>query len=241
MSIQDINLNAPENSSEIVDDSNFIWSIANNIRNAYMPDKYGDVIIPMTIIRRFECSLAPTKKKVIDLIEKYGDASDEELYEKTGYPFYTTSKLDLAELLNDADHLAENFKSYIQVFAPNVNEILFGTDVENGKGGLHVFDEIDKMNNEKCLFSVVHDFSTLDLSPERFDTVRMGYIFENLIGRFFQNVDAGQFYTGRDIIRMLVSVLTAEGCDDIFGDNKVITVIEHFFCAIIKRQMSRRL
>jgi hypothetical protein len=81
MSIQDINLNAPENSSEIVDDSNFIWSIANNIRNAYMPDKYGDVIIPMTIIRRFECSLAPTKKKVIDLIEKYGDVSDEELYE----------------------------------------------------------------------------------------------------------------------------------------------------------------
>lgn len=226
MSIQDINLNAPENSSEIVDDSNFIWSIANNIRNAYMPDKYGDVIIPMTIIRRFECSLAPTKKKVIDLIEKYGDASDEELYEKTGYPFYNKSKFDLAELLNDADHLAENFKSYIQGFSPNVKEILFGTDVENGKGGLHVFDEIDKMNNEKCLFSVVHDFSTLDLSPERFDTVRMGYIFENLIGRFFQNVDAGQFYTGRDIIRMLVSVLTAEGCDDIFGDNKVITVID---------------
>lgn len=226
MSIQDINLNAPENSSEIVDDSNFIWSIANNIRNAYMPDKYGDVIIPMTIIRRFECSLAPTKKKVIDLIEKYGDVSDEELYEKTGYPFYNKSKFDLAELLNDADHLAENFKSYIQGFSPNVKEILFGTDVENGKGGLHVFDEIDKMNNEKCLFSVVHDFSTIDLSPERFDSVRMGYIFENLIGRFFQNVDAGQFYTGRDIIHMLVSVLTAEGCDDIFGDNKVITVID---------------
>ena len=226
MSIQNINLNAPENSSEIVDDSNFIWSIANNIRNAYMPDKYGDVIIPMTIIRRFECSLAPTKKEVIDLIEKYGDVSDEELYEKTGYPFYNKSKFDLAELLNDADHLAENFKSYIQGFSPNVKEILFGTDVENGKGGLHVFDEIDKMNNEKCLFSVVHDFSTLDLSPERFDSVRMGYIFENLIGRFFQNVDAGQFYTGRDIIRMLVSVLTAEGCDDIFGDNKVITVID---------------
>ena len=128
--------------------------------------------------------------------------------------------------MNDADHLAENFKSYIQGFSPNVKEILFGTDVENGKGGLHVFDEIDKMNNEKCLFSVVHDFSTIDLSPERFDSVRMGYIFENLIGRFFQNVDAGQFYTGRDIIHMLVSVLTAEGCDDIFGDNKVITVID---------------
>lgn len=217
---------APEGMSKIIDDANFIWSIADNIRNAYMPDKYGDVIIPMTIIRRFECSLAPTKQKVIDLVDKYGDVSDQELYSLTGYPFYNTSRFDLAELLNDADKLAENFKSYIQKFSPNVKEILFGTDAENGKGGLHVFDEIDKMNNEGCLFSVVNDFSNLDLSPATFDSVRMGYIFENLIGRFFQNVDAGQFYTGRDIIRMLVSVLTAEGCDDIFEDSKVITVLD---------------
>lgn len=217
---------APEEMSKIIDDANFIWSIADNIRNAYMPDKYGDVIIPMTIIRRFECSLAPTKQKVIDLVDKYGDVSDQELYSLTGYPFYNTSRFDLAELLNDADKLAENFKSYIQKFSPNVKEILFGTDAENGKGGLHVFDEIDKMNNEGCLFSVVNDFSNLDLSPATFDSVRMGYIFENLIGRFFQNVDAGQFYTGRDIIRMLVSVLTAEGCDDIFEDSKVITVLD---------------
>ena len=217
---------APEEMSKIIDDANFIWSIADNIRNAYMPDKYGDVIIPMTIIRRFECSLAPTKQKVIDLVDKYGDVSDQELYSLTGYPFYNTSRFDLAELLNDADKLAENFKSYIQKFSPNVKEILFGTDAENGKGGLHVFDEIDKMNNEGCLFSVVNDFSNLDLSPDTFDSVRMGYIFENLIGRFFQNVDAGQFYTGRDIIRMLVSVLTAEGCDDIFEDSKVITVLD---------------
>lgn len=217
---------APEGMSKIIDDANFIWSIADNIRNAYMPDKYGDVIIPMTIIRRFECSLAPTKQKVIDLVDKYGDVSAQELYSLTGYPFYNTSRFDLAELLNDADKLAENFKSYIQKFSPNVKEILFGTDAENGKGGLHVFDEIDKMNNEGCLFSVVNDFSNLDLSPATFDSVRMGYIFENLIGRFFQNVDAGQFYTGRDIIRMLVSVLTAEGCDDIFEDSKVITVLD---------------
>lgn len=217
---------APEGMSKIIDDANFIWSIADNIRNAYMPDKYGDVIIPMTIIRRFECSLAPTKQKVIDLVDKYGDVSDQELYSLTGYPFYNTSRFDLAELLNDADKLAENFKSYIQKFSPNVKEILFGTDAENGKGGLHVFDEIDKMNNEGCLFSVVNDFSNLDLSPDKFDSVRMGYIFENLIGRFFQNVDVGQFYTGRDIICMLVSVLTAEGCDDIFEDSKVITVLD---------------
>lgn len=221
-----IKFNPMEGSGEIVDDANFIWSIADNIRSAYMPDKYGDVIIPMTIIRRFECSLEPTKSKVIDLIEKYGDVSDQELYAITGFPFYNKSKFDLAELLNDADNLAGNFKTYIQGFSPNVQQILYGTEEENGTGGLHIYNEIDKMNHEGCLFSVVNDFSTLDLSPARFDSVRMGYIFENLIGRFFQNVDAGQFYTGRDIIRMLVSVLTAEGCEDIFEENKVITVID---------------
>lgn len=221
-----VKFNPLEGSGEIVDDANFIWDIADNIRNAYMPDKYGDVIIPMTIIRRFECSLEPTKGKVLDLIAKYEDVSDQELYAITGFPFYNKSRFSLAELLNDSDHLAENFKSYIQGFSPNVQQILSGTKEENGTGGLHINTEIDKMNNEGCLFSVVNDFSTLDLSPARFDSVRMGYIFENLIGRFFQNVDAGQFYTGRDIIRMLVSVLTAEGCEDIFDENKVITVID---------------
>lgn len=226
MEQDNIKFNPMEGSGEIVDDANFIWSIADNIRSAYMPDKYGDVIIPMTIIRRFECSLEPTKSKVIEQIEKYGDVSDQELYAITGFPFYNKSKFNLAELLNDADNLAKNFKAYIQGFSPNVQQILSGTQEENGTGGLHIYNEIDKMNHEGCLFSVVNDFSTLDLSPERFDSVRMGYIFENLIGRFFQNVDAGQFYTGRDIIRMLVSVLTAEGCEDIFDENKVITVID---------------
>lgn len=225
--VQDnVKFNPLEGSGEIVDDANFIWGIADNIRSAYMPDKYGDVIIPMTIIRRFECSLEPTKGKVLDLIAKYGDVSDQELYAITGFPFYNKSRFSLAELLNDPDHLAENFKSYIQGFSPNVQQILSGTEEENGTGGLHIYTEIDKMNHEGCLFSVVDDFSTLDLSPARFNSVRMGYIFENLIGRFFQNVDAGQFYTGRDIIRMLVSVLTAEGCEDIFEENKVITVID---------------
>lgn len=228
--VQDnVKFNPLEGSGEIVDDANFIWGIADNIRSAYMPDKYGDVIIPMTIIRRFECSLEPTKGKVLDLIAKYGDVSDQELYAITGFPFYNKSRFSLAELLNDPDHLAENLKSYIQGFSPNVQQILYGTEKEEKKGGLHIDNEIDKMNFEGCLYNVVKDFSNLDLSPAHFDSVRMGYIFENLIGRFFQNVDAGQFYTGRDIIRMLVSVLTAEGCEDIFEENKVIIVIEHYF------------
>lgn len=82
------------------------------------------------------------------------------------------------------------------------------------------------MNDGGCLFTVVKAFSELDLNPKTYDSIKMGYIFENLVGRFYQNVDAGQYYTGRDIIKMLVSVLTAEGCEDIFDDHKVITVCD---------------
>ena len=82
------------------------------------------------------------------------------------------------------------------------------------------------MDKDGCLYTVVKAFSELDLSLQTFDSIRMGYIFENLIGRFYQNVDAGQFYTGRDIIKLLVEILMAEGCDDIFDDGKVITVCD---------------
>lgn len=85
---------------------------------------------------------------------------------------------------------------------------------------------IDKMDKDGCLYSVVEAFSTLDLSIQTYDSIKMGYIFENLIGRFYQNVDAGQFYTGRDIIKLLVEILMAEGCDDIFDSHKVITVLD---------------
>lgn len=82
------------------------------------------------------------------------------------------------------------------------------------------------MSKGGCLYTVVKAFSELDLSPETYDSIKMGYIFENLIGRFFQNVDAGQYYTGRDIIKLCVSLLIAEGCDDIFEDGKIITVCD---------------
>ena len=78
------------------------------------------------------------------------------------------------------------------------------------------------MEKDGCLFTVVEAFSKLDLSIKTFDSIKMGYIFENLIGRFFQNVDAGQYYTGRDIIKLCVSLLMAEGCDDIFDENKIV-------------------
>ena len=139
------------------------------------------------------------------------------MYRISGKHFYNTSKYNLRELTNDPEHLAYNFKAYLDGFSPNVRDIF---------NELNMDSHIDKMNKENCLFSVVKAFSELDLSEEHFDPIKMGYIFENLIGRFDQNVDAGQFYTGRDIIKMMVSVLRAESSDDVYDEGKVITVLE---------------
>ena len=206
-----------DNPVDITAEANFIWGIANKLRGSYMPDKYGDVIIPMTIVRRLECALADTKDKVIAKYNAQHDYPAQAMYRITGYQFYNTSGFDLTELCNDPEHIASNFKSYILGFSANVQDIF--AELEMNK-------HIDKMNKDGCLYQVVKAFSELDLSPKTYDSIKMGYIFENLIGRFFQNVDAGQYYTGRDIIKMCVSVLISEGCDDIFDDGKIITVCD---------------
>ena len=202
---------------DITQEANFIWSIANKLRGSYMPDKYGDVIIPMTIIRRLECALKDTKAEVVKSYDANPQYPAKAMYKISGYPFYNTSRFTLAELCNDADHIKENFKSYVTGFSANVQDIL---------AELEINKHIDKMNKDGCLYSVVKAFSELDLSPDTYDSIKMGYIFENLIGRFFQNVDAGQYYTGRDIIKLCVSLLIAEGCDDIFDEGKIITVCD---------------
>ena len=206
-----------DNPLDVTQEANFIWSIANKLRGTYMPDKYGDVIIPMTIIRRFECALESKKQKVIDLYKQNPTYPSQRFERESGYQFYNTSEFDLNELCNDQDHLLENFKEYINGFSANVQAIL---------KNLGIFSHIEKMETGGCLYTVVKAFSELDLNPATYDSIKMGYIFENLIGRFYQNVDAGQYYTGRDIIKCLVSVLTAEGCDDIFDDHKVITILD---------------
>lgn len=206
-----------ESPVDMTQEANFIWAIANKLRGSYMPDKYGDVIIPMTIIRRFECALEDNKQKVVDAYEANPNLPYKKLCEISGRSFYNTSYYTLAELCNESESIAKNFKKYIDGFSPNVKDILNKLDIET---------HIDKMDRDGCLYAVVLAFSTYDLSIKTYDSIKMGHIFENLIGRFFQNVDAGQYYTGRDVIKLMVEILMAEGCDDIFDSGKVITVCD---------------
>ena len=196
---------------------NFIWSIANKLRGTYQSDKYKDVIIPMVIIRRFECALAPTKAKVVEMFKANPNYPAKAMYRLSGFQFYNTSEYDLAELVNDSEHLAANFKAYIQGFSANIQDIIRSLDFDK---------QIDKMDKNNRLLSVVKAFSELDLNPRTIDNVKMGYIFEELIRKFSENAEAGDHYTGRDIIKLMVNILLAEGCDDIFDDGKVITVLD---------------
>lgn len=206
---------------DVSSETNFIWSIANKLRGTYQSDKYKDVIIPMTIIRRFECALAPTKEAVVDKFKKNPAFPNKAMCRISGFQFYNTSEFDLAEICNDPDHLAENFKNYIHGFSPNVQEILMSAEK-----GLDFMKQIDKMDKNNRLLPVVKAFSELDLDPRTIDNVKMGYIFEDLIRRFSENAEAGDHYTGRDIIKTMVNILLAEGCDDIFDDGKVITILD---------------
>jgi type I restriction enzyme M protein len=206
-----------DNPIDVSTEVNFIWSIANKLRGTYQSDKYKDVIIPMVIIRRFECALADTKKAVVDTFKKNPDYPAKAMYRISKRQFYNTSEFTLAELVNDSDHIAANFRNYISGFSANVQDIIKSLDFDK---------QIEKMDKNNRLLSVVKAFSELDLNPVTIDNVKMGYIFEDLIRRFSENAEAGDHYTGRDIIKLMVNILLAEGCDDIFDDGKIITVLD---------------
>lgn len=140
---------------------NFIWSIANKLRGPYRSDKYKDVIIPMTIIRRFECALAPTKQKVVDQFKANPNFPAKAMYRISGFQFYNTSEFDLAELVNDADLIAANFKSYLQGFSTNVLEILIS---HKASMGAHASSDLQKCLLRSCNLSC-HKSCTKQESP----------------------------------------------------------------------------
>jgi len=196
---------------------NFIWSIANRLRGPYKSENYKDVIIPMTILRRFECALAPTKAAVVEKFNENPNYPEKAMQRLSGYQFYNTSRYDLTELCNDPDHIVSNLITYIDGFSANVRHIFSDLDF---------FTEIDKMDRSNRLYTVVKAFSELNLDPKTIDGMRMGYIFEELIRKFSENADAGDHYTGRDIIKTMVAILLSEGSEDVLQPGREITILD---------------
>lgn len=198
------------------DKVNFIWKIANRLRGPYKPEKYKDVIIPMCVIRRFECVLEETKSQVLERAEKFGHL--EEVLNKTaGYNFHNKSQYDLNKLLNDPDDIASNFKAYIQGFSKEIRDIIEKLKFE---------EEIDYMDQKDRLYTIVKEFSLLDLHPNVVTNSEMGYIFEELIRKFSENAEAGDHYTPREVIQLMVDILLCEDVEDLSKEGNIVTLYD---------------
>lgn len=208
-----------DSSIDVSKEVGLVWSIANSLRGAYTSDKYKEVIIPMVIIRRFECALEAKKDAVVVKYESNRALPTALLCQVSGYPFYNTSRFTLKKLLDDSDSIAANLKNYIEGFSANIQLII--------EKLLKFSTQIDKMDKSNRLYSVVKKFSELDLHPSSIDGIKMGYIFEDIIRRFSENAEAGDHYTPREVIRLMTNVLLAEGCNDLLTEEgKVATVLD---------------
>ncbi len=202
--------------------ASFIWSICNLLRGPYKRNEYRKVILPLTVLRRFDCILAPTKPGVLAEHERIRTKSEAIVHAKltaiTKRDFYNLSKLDLPKLLDDPNQLAPNLNAYINGFSKNVRDI-----IDRFKFG----EQIATMAEKNILFEVIKAFVApkIDLSAERVDNTQMGYVFEELIriGAEQSNEEAGEHFTPREVIRLMVNLLLSPEQD--LGKSHVVKTI----------------
>lgn len=205
-----------QTNTNIQEKANLIWEIATHLVGLFKPHEYGKVILPMTVLKRFDDALLPTKDKVVAMAKTLdargivGEARDGILCKAAGYSFYNTSSFTFGRLLSDPDNLESNFDNYLKGFSNNVKDI-----VENFKFA----DQVRTMVSGKVLFVVLQEFASAkgDMSPERITSTDMGYIFEELIRKFSESYDeqAGAHFTARDIIYLMTELLIAPEKDEI--------------------------
>jgi len=182
----------------------FLWGVADLIRDTFKRGKYQDVILPLTVLRRLDCVLAPTKEKVLgrqtELRGKKLENLDPQLRKVSGFAFYNTSRYDFEKLLADAPHLAANLRNYIAGFSPNMREVLEKFDFDN---------TISKLDEAGLLFQVLERFKNVDLHPEKIDNPTMGTIFEELLRKFNEalNENPGEHFTPRDVVHLMVDLM----------------------------------
>lgn len=184
-----------------------IWGTADILRGLYKPHEYGKVILPMTVIKRLHDTLLPTRETVLETVEKVKTIKVEQiknrrLSDASGYSFYNTSNFTFDTLLSDAENIEENFRSFINGFSENVQDILENFEFDK---------EITKMQNNDALYSVIQEFNSQKayLGADTVTSTDMGYIFEELVRRFSESYgeDAGAHFTSRDIIYLMTDIL----------------------------------
>ena len=186
--------------------SSFIWSIADLLRGDYKQSEYGKVVLPFTILRRLDCVLEPTKEAVLAeyAIRTKAKLNPEPfLLKKSGQYFYNKSKLDMKRLMGDQDHIKENLFAYINDFSPEVRDIFESFDFHT---------QVERLAKAKLLYMVTEKFANVDLHPAKVSNAQMGTIFEELIRKFAEisNETAGEHFTPREVIRLMVNLLFIE-------------------------------
>lgn len=205
MSVSELNKRTSVN---IQEKANLIWAIADKLVGTYKPHEYGNVVLPMCVIKRFDDTLADTKEAVLskyDTLTQRGVlVMDGFLKSASGYDFYNTSRFTLSTLLSDPDNIAANLRNYLQHFSPNVIDIIEKFDFDK---------EITKMDNNNILYNVIKEFCSAKayMGADEISAVDMGYIFEELVRKFSESYDeqAGAHFTARDIIYLMTEVLIA--------------------------------
>lgn len=203
--------------------ASLIWSIADKLVGVYKPHEYGDVILPLTVIKRFDSVLSDTKDKVLEMAKKYPETfakRDFILKETAGQKFYNTSKYDFKKLLDDPDNIEENFYNYINGYSDEVKDIIKNFDLNK---------QIEKMAGNGILYQVIDTFNSekANLHPNYVSNIEMGYIFEEIIRRFneLSNEEAGQHYTPREVIELMVNLIF-EDEEDLADSSKIKTVYD---------------
>ena len=211
-------------SSNVNDKAALIWAIADKLTGVYKPHEYGEVILPFTVIRRFDCILSDTKNAVLDKYEQVKNLPMKDVLLRSatgGKAFYNTSKYTFERLLDDPDNIEENFRDYLNGFSENVQDI-----IEKFKFDGH----ITTMANKGILYIVIKEFTSpkANLHPDVISNLEMGYIFEEIIRRFSEshNEDAGQHYTPREVIRLMVNILFHDDNDVLSGNNVAKTIYD---------------
>ena len=205
-----------QTNANIQDKANLIWEIATHLVGLFKPHEYGKVILPMTVLKRFDDALKPTKDAVVAMAKKLdkqhveGAARDGILCHTSGFDFYNASNYDFAKLIADPDNVEVNFEAYLQGFSSNVKDIIDNFDFTNTvklmvKGGV-LFVTLQEFNSSKA-----------DMSPDKITSADMGYIFEELIRKFSESYDeqAGAHFTSRDVIYLMTELLVAPEKEEI--------------------------
>jgi len=211
-------------SSNVNEKATLIWAIADKLTGVYKPHEYGEVILPLTVIRRFDCILSDTKNAVLKKYDEVKNLPMKDVLLRSatgGKAFYNTSKYTFERLLDDPDNIEENFRDYLNGFSENVQDI-----IEKFKFDGH----ITTMANKGILYIVIKEFTSpkANLDPYVISNLEMGYIFEEIIRRFSEahNEDAGQHYTPREVIRLMVNILFHDDNDILSGNNVAKTIYD---------------